>query len=203
MAVPATTVRGVIPLSSDAITYMEGNNSGLSQLLLYSVSNPIFCLLVAYLSVGFVLLLCPSIECLLYEAESHGFQEKSPSPYCRHILVLFCFDLLVILLVAYLSVGFVLLLCPSIERLLYEAESHGFQEKSPSPYCRHILVLFCFDLLIILLVAYLSVGFVLLLCPSIERLLYEAESHGFQEKSPSPYCRHILVLFCFDLPVIC
>ena len=53
-----------------------------------------------------------------------------------------------------------------------------------------------------LMVAYLSVGFVLLLCPSIERLLYEAESHGFQEKSPTQYCRHILVLFCFDLPVI-
>ena len=59
-AVPAATS------SSDAIAYMEGNNSGLSQLLLYSVSNPIFCLLVAYLSVGFVLLLCPSIERLLY-----------------------------------------------------------------------------------------------------------------------------------------
>ena len=100
-AVPAATVRGVIPSSSAAITYTEGNNSGLSQLLLYSVSNPIFCLLMAYLSVGFVLLLCPSIECLLYEAESHGFQEKSPSRYCRHILVLFCFDLPVILYFAY------------------------------------------------------------------------------------------------------
>ena len=50
--------------------------------------------------------------------------------------------------------GFVLLLCPSIERLLFEAESHGFQEKSPSRYCRHILVLFCFDLLVILYFAY-------------------------------------------------
>ena len=89
-AVPAATVRGVIPSSSDAIAYTEGNNLGLSQLLLYSVSNPIFCLLVAYLSVGFVLLLCPSIEHLLYEAQ-----------YCRHILVLFCFDLPVILYFAY------------------------------------------------------------------------------------------------------
>ena len=79
MAVPAATVRGVIPLSSDAIAYTVGNILGLSQLLLYSVSNPIFCLLVAYLSVGFVLLLCPSFGHLLYEAESHGFQEKSPS----------------------------------------------------------------------------------------------------------------------------
>ena len=100
-AVPAAIVRGVIPSSSDAIAYTEGNNSGLSQLLLYSVSNPIFCLLVAYLSVGFVLLLCLSIERLLYEAESHGLQEKSPSRYCRHILVLFCFDLPVILYFAY------------------------------------------------------------------------------------------------------
>ena len=69
-----SSVRGVIPSSSDAITCTEGNNSGLSQLLLYSVSNPIFCLLV-------------------FKVESHGFQEKSPSRYCRHIWVLLCFDL--------------------------------------------------------------------------------------------------------------
>ena len=70
----AATVRGVIPSSSDAITCTDGNNSGLSQLLLYSVSNPIFFLLV-------------------FKVESHGFQEKSPSRYCRHIWVLLCFDL--------------------------------------------------------------------------------------------------------------
>ena len=119
------------------------------------------------------------LSVLLYEAESHGFQEKSPSQYCKHILVLFCFDLLVILYFAYwwhIYLWDLCFFCVQVLSICCMKLNHMVSRRNHlldivNTFWYYSALTFWSILYFCLLVAYLSVGFVLLLCPSNEHFV--------------------------------